>query len=164
MKRVILTGGTGMLGIALMEFLIQKEIEVLVIIRPGSKRRDGIPKSPWIHVLECDLADLRSLEGSLEGYDTFFHFAWDGTYGEARNDMYLQNKNVRAVLDAVHLAKSAGCQTFLGAGSQAEYGRVDGVKLGPDTPVHPETGYGIGKLCAGQMSRILCQQLGMKHI
>ena len=63
MKRVILTGGTGMLGIALMEFLIQKEIEVLVIIRPGSKRRDGIPKSPWIHVLECDLADLRSLEG-----------------------------------------------------------------------------------------------------
>ena len=41
MKRVILTGGTGMLGIALMEFLIQKEIEVLVIIRPGSKRRDG---------------------------------------------------------------------------------------------------------------------------
>ncbi|MBO4946025.1 MAG: NAD(P)-dependent oxidoreductase [Lachnospiraceae bacterium] len=164
MKRVILTGGTGMLGIALMEFLIQKEIEVLVIIRPGSKRRDGIPKSPWIHVLECDLADLRSLEGSLEGYDTFFHFAWDGTYGEARNDMYLQNKNVRAVLDAVHLAKSAGCRIFLGAGSQAEYGRVDGVKLGPDTPVHPETGYGIGKLCAGQMSRILCQQLGMKHI
>lgn len=73
MKRVILTGGTGMLGIALMEFLIQKEIEVLVIIRPGSKRRDGIPKSPWIHVLECDLADLRSLEGTLEGYDTFFH-------------------------------------------------------------------------------------------
>lgn len=165
MKRVILTGGTGMLGIALMEFLIQKEIEVLVIVRPGSKRKDGIPKSPWIQVVECDLNALRGLENKLSGtYDTFFHFAWDGTYGEARNDMYLQNKNVQATLDAVHLAKTVGCRTFLGAGSQAEYGRVDGVKLSPDTPVHPETGYGIGKLCAGQMSRILCQQLGMKHI
>lgn len=165
MKRVILTGGTGMLGIALMEFLIQKEIEVLVIVRPGSKRRDGIPKSPLIQVLECDLNDLRGLEHKLSGtYDAFFHFAWDGTFGEARNDMYLQNKNVQATLDAVYLAKAAGCRTFLGAGSQAEYGRVDGVKLSPDTPVHPETGYGIGKLCAGQMSRILCQQLGMKHI
>lgn len=165
MKRVILTGGTGMLGIALMEFLIQKEIEVLVIVRPGSKRKDGIPKSPWIQVVECDLNALRGLENKLSGtYDTFFHFAWDGTYGEARNDMYLQNKNVQATLDAVHLAKAVGCRTFLGAGSQAEYGRVDGVKLSPDTPVHPETGYGIGKLCAGQMSRILCQQLGMKHI
>lgn len=165
MKRVILTGGTGMLGIALMEFLIQKEIEVLVIVRPGSKRRNAIPDSPWIQVAECDLNELRSLEGKLTGtYDAFFHFAWDGTYGEARNDMYLQNRNVRATLDAVYLAKAVGCQTFLGAGSQAEYGRVDGVKLSPDTPVHPETGYGIGKLCAGQMSRILCQQLGMKHI
>lgn len=165
MKRVILTGGTGMLGIALIELLIQKDIEVLVIVRPNSKRRQAIPVDRHVQVIECDLTELSSLKGRLtKTYDTFFHFAWDGTYGEARNDMQLQNRNVKAVLDAVDLAKAVGCQTFLGAGSQAEYGRVDGVKLSPDTPVHPETGYGIGKLCAGQMSRIQCHQLGMKHI
>ena len=102
-------------------------------------------------VIDTKQLDISSRFETIEQYKDFYKG-------------YLQNKNVRAVLDAVHLAKSAGCRTFLGAGSQAEYGRVDGVKLGPDTPVHPETGYGIGKLCAGQMSRILCQQLGMKHI
>lgn len=165
MKKVILTGGTGMLGIALIQLLIQKHIEVLVIVRPDSKRKNALPVSEYVKVIECDLKDILQLKEQItDTYDTFFHFAWDGTFGESRNDMRLQNQNVKATLDAVELAKATGCTTFLGAGSQAEYGRVDGIKLGPDTPVRPETGYGIGKLCAGQMSRILCQQLGMKHI
>lgn len=86
-----------------------------------------------------------------------------GTTGAARNDMYLQNQNVRYALDAVGAAKRFGCHTFIGAGSQAEYGRVEGV-LKPDTPVFPEMGYGIAKLCAGQMTREHAYRLGMKHI
>ncbi|MCM1495704.1 MAG: NAD(P)-dependent oxidoreductase [Bacteroides sp.] len=165
MRKVILTGGTGMLGLALIQLFIQKKIEVLVIVRPDSKRRNALPVSDYVTVIECDLSNLLAIKEQLpDTYDAFFHFAWDGTFGEARNDMYLQNRNVKAALDAVELAKAAGCTVFLGAGSQAEYGRVDGIKLGPDTPTKPETGYGIGKLCAGQMSRILCQQMGMKHI
>ena len=61
------------------------------------------------------------------------------------------------------LAGFFGCKTFIGAGSQAEYGRVEG-SLKPDTPAFPENGYGIAKLCAGQLTRILCGQLGIKHI
>ena len=82
-------------------------------------------------------------------WDVFFHFAWLGTTGAARNDMYLQNQNVRYALDAVAAAKRFGCHAFIGAGSQAEYGQVEGL-LTPETPAFPEMGYGIGKLCAGQ--------------
>src|SRR5699024_9923073 len=32
------------------------------------------------------------------------------------------------------------------------------------TPAFPESGYGMAKLCAGQMSRSLARQLGLKHI
>ena len=59
--------------------------------------------------------------------------------------------------------KALGCKVFLGAGSQAEYGRVSGI-LRPDTPAFPENGYGMAKLCAGQMSRVECQTLGMDHV
>ena len=93
----------------------------------------------------------------------FYHFAWKGTTGAARNDMRLQNDNVKYTLDAVNAAHRFGCHTIIGAGSQAEYGRVEGV-LTSSTPVFPENGYGIAKLCAGQMSRILCEQHHMKHI
>jgi nucleoside-diphosphate-sugar epimerase len=31
-------------------------------------------------------------------------------------------------------------------------------------PAFPENGYGIAKLCAGQMTRIACSQYGMRHV
>ena len=36
--------------------------------------------------------------------------------------------------------------------------------MSASTPVFPENGYGIAKLCAGQMSRILCEQKQIEHI
>ena len=77
--------------------------------------------------------------------------------------MSAQLDNVRCTLEAVRAAHALGCQVFVGAGSQAEYGRAQGV-LKPDTLCFPENGYGIAKLCAGQMSRIECKKLGMEHI
>ena len=60
-------------------------------------------------------------------------------------------------------AFALGCDTFIGAGSQAEYGRYEG-SLNESVPAFPENGYGIAKLCAGQMTRIACKQKGMRHI
>ena len=112
----------------------------------------------------CDLSELNVVTNKTgKDWDVFFHFAWLGTTGAARNDMYLQNQNVRYALDAVAAAKRFGCHAFIGAGSQAEYGQVEGL-LTPETPAFPEMGYGIGKLCAGQMTREYAHQLGMKHV
>ena len=77
--------------------------------------------------------------------------------------MHGQNLNVKYALDAVEAAAKLGCDTFVGAGSQAEYGRFEGA-LNGSVPAFPENGYGIAKLCAGQMTRILCHQKGMRHI
>ena len=161
-KRAMITGGTGMLGLALMRLLVQEGIEVLVLVHPGSSKCDRIPSHPLIRAVPCGLEDLHELQVE-ETYDAFFHFAWAGTYGDGRNQMYLQTDNIRYTLDAVELARRSGCQVFCGAGSQAEYGRVEG-KLSSATPVHPETGYGMAKLCAGKMSRRMCAGYGMRHI
>lgn len=164
MKRVVITGATGAVGTALVAELIRHQVEVLVICREGSARNNQIPESPLVQKVYCSLDQLKTLNNDAgKKYDVFYHFAWAGTTGPARNDMYLQNKNVEYALDAVETAKRFGCDVFVGAGSQAEYGRVEGF-LRPDTPAHPEMGYGIGKLCAGQMTREWAHQLGMKHI
>lgn len=164
MKRVIITGATGAIGTALIAELVQNGVEVLVFAREGSGRNANILKSPLVTVRYCALSDLKAVQNDTgKQYDAFYHFAWDGTNGPARNDMYLQNKNVEYALDAVEAAARFGCRTFIGAGSQAEYGRVEGL-LRPDTPARPEMGYGIGKLCAGQMTRERAHQLGLSHI
>lgn len=163
MKRVIITGATGAVGTALIKACIEKQIEVLVFVREDSKRNSNIPKHPLVKTMNCSLEELAEVVNPEETcYDVFYHLAWAGTTGEARNDMYLQNMNVKYALDAVGAAKRFGCHTFVGIGSQAEYGRVEGL-LHYDTPVKPEMGYGIGKLCAGQMTREYAHQLGLKH-
>lgn len=167
-KRAVITGATGMIGIALIEYLLKQGIFVTALVRKDSKRTQRLPKHKGLQKVELNLTELSNEEllfssGLMEQrQDVFFHLGWDGTFGDCRNDMDLQNNNIRYTLDAVRLAARLGCQVFVGAGSQAEYGRTTD-KLTAQTPAFPENGYGIAKLAAGQMSRILCQSLGIRH-
>ena len=161
----ILTGPTGAIGLALIRELVQRGVRVTAVCRPGSPRMGEITANPLVCVVECDLSDLRRLpECCAHDFDVFYHFGWGNTFGAAaRNDMDVQIQNIRWSLDAARAAAELGCHTFLGAGSQAEYGRVEGL-LRPDTPCFPENGYGMAKLCAGEMTRVECEKLGIRHI
>lgn len=164
MRRAILTGATGALGTALIKELVGNGIEVLVLCHRESRRNENIPPHPLVELKMCNLDELEALRNDTgKMYDVFYHLAWMGTSGVGRNDMYLQNKNIKYALDAVKIAHRFGCQTFIGAGSQAEYGRTTD-KLSPDTATFPDMGYGYAKLCAGQMTRDYAHQLGMRHI
>lgn len=163
-RRVIITGPTGAIGTALCRHLLEQGITVYAVCRPASPRIVSLPVCEQLHIVECDANNLVHLPEMIPGgADAFFHFAWAHTIGAGRNDMPAQIDNIRYTVDAVRAASAMGCQVFIGAGSQAEYGRVEGI-LKPETPCFPENGYGMAKLCAGQMSRLECQQLGMAHI
>lgn len=170
MSTAIVTGSTGMLGIALINKLLSEGISVVAIARPNSKRIANIPEDDRVTVVELELSDIEELPGILnslgiEKAEYFYHFAWDGTFGDARNNMDGQLLNVQAAVNAVRAAAGLNCEVFLGAGSQAEYGRVpDGTKLSSTTPANPENGYGIGKLCACHMTRVEAHKYNMKHI
>jgi len=82
-KKVVLTGATGMIGVTLINHLLQQNIEVSVIIRPNSKKRSQLPKSEKLKVIEIDLANISKAVDFLDDkYDAFYHLGWDGTYGE----------------------------------------------------------------------------------
>lgn len=165
MKGAVITGATGMLGRALTERLVREGLEVLLLVNPASVRRSGLlSESPLVSVIACGLDDYASFAIQNDGrWDVFYHFAWKGTFGDARNDVRLQEENIRFTLDAVDLAARLGCSRFVGAGSQAEYGRVEGA-LSSDTPTNPENGYGMAKLAAGRMSRLHCKKRGLQHV
>ena len=160
MKKILLTGATGMIGSAIVREALKQNCEITCIVRKGSPRAANIPQDSRVRVVECDISDYKTLE--LEGfYDVFMHLAWDKTSVGGRDDVDCQLRNVEYALDAVRLAKRAGCSVFIGAGSQAEYG-VQNVPLTPDLPVKPESGYGIAKYAAGKFSAMLCKQFGMR--
>jgi len=170
MKRAVITGATGAIGRALISVCIDAGYEVLTVVHRSSDRASELGKIKHCHVLFLDLLEydiameeMEKQEIALNDYELFFHLAWMAPFGEGRNNLDIQLQNVKASLAAVRFANALGCKSFIGAGSQAEYGRVKS-KLSAKTPTFPETGYGIAKLCAGQMTRIACEQMGMRHI
>lgn len=169
MKRIVITGPTGAVGMALIHKCIAEKTEVLAICHKGSRRNVNVPVHPLVSVEELDLSELRGMKDALAErlqrgeFDVFYHLGWEGTLGELRDDMSLQVRNIQYTLDAVELAERLGCKAFVGAGSQAEYGGTEEI-LRPDTSACPETGYGMAKLCAGMMSRKLCAVKKITHI
>lgn len=136
---------------------------MILITHKGSKRNCQIPNNALISVMYADIAEYDQLDTEGRKADAFIHLSWMKTVGAGRNDVDAQLKNIEYTMSAVRLASKLGCKVFLGTGSQAEYGRVEGY-LNSKVSTLPENGYGMAKLCAGQMSRLLCEQLGMEHI
>jgi nucleoside-diphosphate-sugar epimerase len=163
-RRAVVTGATGCIGMALINELLRNDISVLVLTRENSLRNSRLKAYSSIEIKYCDLSELVSINNDSEtNYDAFFHLAWSGTSGDERNDVYLQESNIKYSLDAVSAAKRFGCSVFIGVGSQAEYGRTNDA-LRSNTPTFPETPYGIAKLCAGQLSREYATKLAIDHI
>ena len=72
MRRAILTGATGAIGLALIRELIDDGVEVLVLCHKGSKRTDRIPVSPLVELKDCSLDDLAGLTNDTgKEYDVF---------------------------------------------------------------------------------------------
>lgn len=162
-KRAVVTGATGAVGLALINELISQKIETLVLTRKNG-RTEKIPVHPLIKIDFCSLEELANYNIPDEKFDVFFHLGWSGTYGEDRVDLSKQLLNVSYTLDAVALAKRLGCKAFIGAGSQAENGKPESNrKLSPLSPEKPESAYGKAKLQAGKESRRLCQKYGIRH-
>lgn len=165
MKRIVVTGATSMIGVALIEECLRHDIEIYAVVRSSSGKAGRLPLSEKIHLTDCSLEDLPDLPGRIPGgCDTFYHIAWGNT-GEARNkSTELQSRNIFYTLQAVRAAAELGCRRFIGAGSQAEYGPMDVEKISPDSPVNPSTPYGASKLAAGHLAGMLCRELGMECI
>lgn len=161
--RIVATGATSMIGAALINECIACGDTVLAIVRRDSKHLSRLPKSERLQLEYADLDSLAQVKGDEMPYDVFYHFAWAHTNRLERDDPCWQETNIRTTLDAAELALRLGCKTFIGAGSQAEYGSLD-VRIDEQTPCDPQVAYGMAKMSACLLSRKFCEQHGIKHI
>lgn len=165
----IVTGATGFIGTALVEQLLISGGSVTAMIRPGSDKKqklinitDSNPQTKdRLEILEVALDDLASVHVQA---DVFYHLAWNGSAGDARNDFATQYSNVAYFADAIRTAKACGCKKIVGAGSQAEYGVVHGLAGEEETVPHPFMMYGAAKLATYQMGQVLAGQLGIQLV
>lgn len=164
MRSAVVTGANGFVGQALLRELARAQIPVSAVIRSEASNLSAIRDLPNVEIVFCDMDRIDKLPQMLrKPADVFYHLAWEGASGTAREDWKTQLQNVRWTLNAAAAAKAIGCEKFIGAGTTAEWDAD--VYMQADGAVPPAMCvYGAAKITAHYMSRAVCGSMGLAHI
>ena len=70
--RIVLTGATSMIGVALINECISNGDTVLAIVRQGTSRLSRLSQSELIQIEYADLDNLDNVTGDGQPYDVFY--------------------------------------------------------------------------------------------
>lgn len=161
--RLFLTGATGFVGSHLLRDLVDREIPIAALVRPGSdtSRIDDL-RGRFVEI-RGDLDRPDELAGPLREFvpDTVAHLGWEGVGNRYRNAPFQLERNVPRTLELFRVAMEAGVASWIGLGSQAEYGPCERA-ITEDQATRPTTLYGIAKLAACRATEILCREHGLR--
>ena len=160
--RYLITGGNSFIGIALCNRLLAEGHDVVLVCREQSTC--DVQENKHVRIVRYrGLSDMLSILKHVDHADVFIHLAWGGTGHDGRDNKAIQEQNIKFSMDALEVAKEIGCQLFVEAGSQAEYGYITET-ITEETPCHPENEYGKAKLKFGELAEEYCAQNAMKFI
>lgn len=166
MNVVAITGATSMIGISIINSCLEHNVsKIYAIVRNNCDKLNRLPDNDRIKVIKCNADKYLSLVELIhEKCDVFYHIAWSLTGQNRNNDLIEQVRNIQYTIEAVKAASELGCEVFIGAGSQAEYGLCSDKKISPDSPVNPTQPYGIAKYAAGKMAMQQANKMGINCI
>ena len=142
--KILITGGTGFIGSHIIRAAVAAGHEVIAL------RREKSPLTRCADFLE----QVQWLDHAAPGWATaavaaqpavIIHSAWAGVTAAERADWKLQAVNLSLFSDLLHIASNVNLKQFIGLGSQAEYGPING-RVNEDYPCRPDTAYGATKL------------------
>lgn len=122
MKNAFVTGGTGFIGINLIQLLVQNDWNVTALHRPTSDLSQ-LQKLP-VHFVEGSITDLESLKSAIPiDTEVVFHLAGDTNMWSQRNER--QTKiNVDGTENMILASADRDVQTFIHTSSVSAWGDV----------------------------------------
>ncbi len=105
---ILVTGGTGFIGQALIRHLVEMGYPVRMLIRP-SAQSPNLPRGVPVEVAVSSLADERGLRAAMVGVDTVYHLVGGEWKGTRASLMDIDILGTRAVAQA---AAEAGVRRF----------------------------------------------------
>lgn len=157
MPVITLTGATGRIGTAL-RARIPRDGETwrLVDLRPVTDLR------PHEEAVTADLSDLEAVTGVVEGSDTVVHLAAVST--EKSFDDICRH-NLVATYNVFEAARVTGVRRVVFASTMHVTGYYPwDVTLTPDSPVRPDTLYGVSKAYGEALGRLYADKHGLEVV
>lgn len=163
MKKVIVTGANGFIGLELLHELSKESIQVIAVIR--NRNISKIENIRNVSVVYCELDNIRKIPQIISDrdIDACIHLAWEGSTGDARGNYEIQLLNVKYALDLIDALAEMNIKRFIGAGTLAEKDVLN-YHLKDGSSPNVTSIYGVAKISMHFMTKAECSKHGIEHI
>ena len=155
MKNILVTGGTGFIGIELVRQLSAQGYRPRVLVR--RPHRAALLTPLEVDLVQGDLSSPKALERAVDGVDTVFHLAGRASFESYRR---LKPSIVDGSLAVARAATAAGVERFVYASSLFVYGDQT-EPINRNTQPVPRIAYGRAKIEAEEGVAEIAQAAGM---
>jgi len=160
MKKVLVTGATGFIGMYVVEALLQKGFSVVA----SSSDKSRAASKEWFPKVSYVEFDLRSFDDSKNYFEIFgqpdmiIHLAWEGLPNYT-SDFHLTENLPRHAAFLKNLVAN-GLLDITVTGTCLEYGMQEGC-LSETTPADPSNAYAIAKNELRKQLELLSKEMGI---
>ncbi len=164
-NKVIITGGSGLIGSHVAEYFCEKGLNVFCGIRSSSDT--SFLKTLPVHLTEFDIHNTESLKAAFQGAECVIHTAGLVNDWSHFDDFY--NTNVTGTLNVLKACHHNHIDNVIITGSVASYGEEDSMVVkSEESPYKPNYKYFLGKLVPSRMnhyrvSKSLATQEAIKY-
>ncbi len=162
---VLVTGATGFIGRALVNYLLQAGARVTCLVRAHSLPQFPENKSLSLLVVDSFTPENVRLVLAKKSFEYVFHLAAYGVNPQQVEPLEMLHSNVDATIALLAEAKNWPLKGFIYTGSCAEYGVIPQSQLvDEDHVLKPVTLYGASKAAAGTYALAFASQYQLPFV
>jgi len=164
-RRVVVTGGAGFIGSHLVDRLVKRDEEVIVLDNFSSGDLDFLGESiENITLIDIDLLN-EDFAGYLENSKIVYHLAANPEVqlGITKPEV-MQEQNVDVTKKVLEAMKIAGCDNIVFTSTSTVYGDAEKIPTPEDAELNPISAYGESKLDAEKLIEKYCKENNFRGI
>lgn len=143
-NKVLVTGGAGFIGSNLVDELIRRGDEVIIIDNLSTGKKENI--NPKAKFYEVDIRNLEEIKPLFSGVDYVFHLAALAMVQSSIKDPVTTNDiNLNGILNVLVAARDAKVKRVIYSASSSVYGDQDQMPLQENMPANLLSPYGLQK-------------------
>ena len=161
--KALVTGGAGFIGSHLVDLLLAKGCEVVVVDNLATGRRSQVPEKAIF--LQGDVGNSQLLAKALPGCDVVFHLAAVSSVQDSLDrPIEVHNTNLTATLALLEASVGHKVRRFVFSSSAAAYGDTGGEPAREDMTPKPMSHYAVQKLASEHYCQVYNRLHGLETV
>jgi UDP-N-acetylglucosamine/UDP-N-acetyl-alpha-D-glucosaminouronate 4-epimerase len=161
--RALVTGGAGFIGSHLVDALVDRGDDVVVLDDLSTGFAANV--HPSATLVEGSVADEAAVARAVAGCDLVFHqAAHKAVLRSVERPLPTDTANTHGTLTVLKAASDAGVRRFVHASSSSVYGGAAVVPTPESTPLVPRSPYAVTKLAAENYCRVFAELYGLETV